>query len=121
MMTPHFLAEDWPVRFVALMSMLEDMTAQAQPVHRPFIVNDWVIVVSGLLERLPRDLSLRERLTLMRHSVLESFRQSAVRYTSDVNQQNDFLRATYPRWLTVEDLLDEYEAWAAQQIQLTHH
>jgi hypothetical protein len=109
MMTRHFLAENWPVRFVALMSMLEDMTAQVEQTHRPYIVNDWVIIVSGLLERLPRDLSSPECLTLMRHSVLEPFRQSAARCAADVSQQDEFLRSNYPQWLTVEDLLDEYE------------
>lgn len=121
MMAPHFLAEGWPVRFLALISMLEDMTEQVQQTHRPYIVNEWVIIVSGLLERLPRDLSSPECLTLMRHSVLEPFRQSAMRCTADASQQDEFLRSKYPQWLTVEDLLDEYDTWAAQQMRLTHH
>lgn len=121
MMTPHYLPETWPVRFVALMSMLEEMTAKVEPADRPYVVNDWLIIVSGLLERLPRDLSSPECLTLMRHCVLEPFRQSATRISLDVSRQDELLRSKYPEWLAVEDLLHEYETWAAQQLRLTLH
>lgn len=121
MMAPQFLPETWPVRFVALLSMLEDMTAKVEPADRPHVVNDWLIIVSGLLERLPRDLSSPECLTLMRHCVLEPFRRSATRVSLDVSRHDELLRNKYPEWLAVEDLLHEYETWAAQQLRLTRH
>lgn len=103
------------------MSMLEEMTAKVEPADRPLVVNDWLILVSGLLERLPRDLSSPECLTLMRHCVLERFRRSAAQTSPDESQQHEFLRNKYPEWLAVEDLLHEYETWAAQQLRLTRH
>lgn len=121
MMTLQFLPENWPVRFVALVSMLEDMTAQVEEANRPYAVNNWLAIVSGLLERLPRDLSSPECLTLMRHCVLEPFRRSAAQRSFDASQQDELVRSKYPQWLTVEDLLDEYETWAAQQLRLTRH
>jgi len=121
MMTPQFLAETWPVRFVALLSMLEDMTGQAGEADRPLVTNKWVAIVSALLENLPRDLDSPECLALMRHSALETFRQRAARRSPDVSEQDEFLRSRYPQWSVVEDLLREYEAWAAQQLRTTHH
>ncbi|WP_247750812.1 MULTISPECIES: hypothetical protein [unclassified Rhizobium] len=121
MMTPQFLAETWPVRFVALLSMLEDMTGQAGVADRPLVTNKWVAIVSGLLENLPRDMDCPECLALMRHSAIEIFRKRAARGTPDVRQQDELLRSTYPQWSAVEDLFDEYETWAAQQLPTTHH
>ncbi|WP_318765163.1 hypothetical protein [Agrobacterium fabrum] len=76
MMALEFLPETWPVRFVALLSMLEDITSNVEEVHRPYVFNNWVAIVSGLLEHLPRDLASPECLALMRHSVLDRFRQA---------------------------------------------
>lgn len=115
MMAPEFLPETWPVRFVALISMLEDMAAKVAEADRPFVVNNWVIIVTGLLEHLPRDLGSPECLTLMRYSPLERFRQTATRNTPDVEQQDAFLWRAYPQWPVVEDLLRGYETWAAKQ------
>ena len=121
MMAPQFLAETWPVRFVAVLSMLEDMTARVGETDRPLVTGNWIIIVTSLLEYLPRDMSSPECLALMRHSVLETFRKRARQQSPDVSQQDEFLRSTYPQWSAVEDLLDEYEAWAAQQLRTTHH
>ncbi|CVI64330.1 conserved hypothetical protein [Agrobacterium deltaense NCPPB 1641] len=121
MMAPEFLAETWPVRFVALMSMLEDMAGQVTEDNQPFIVNDWVIVVTGLLEHLPRDLESPECLALMRVSVLERFRQSAMRNSCDLTRQMELLRREYPQWPNVEDLLRNYETWAAKQSLVKPH
>lgn len=121
MMAPQFLAETWPVRFVALLSMLEEITAQVEEAGRPFVVNNWVIIVSGLLEHLPRDLSSPECLALMRHSALEPFRQSAMRESPCVDQHDELLRSKYPQWSVVEDLLREYETWAAKQSLIKRH
>ncbi|KAA3497927.1 hypothetical protein DXM27_24585 [Rhizobium rhizogenes] len=115
MMAPEFLPETWPVRFVALISMLEDIAAKVAEDDQPFVVNNWVIIVTGLLEHLPRDLRSPECLALMRHSPLERFRQTAVRNTPDTEQQAAFLRREYPQWTVVEDLLRDYETWAAKQ------
>lgn len=115
MMVPQFLPETWPFRFVALMSMLGDMTGQVGETARPFVVNNWVIIVSGLLEHLPRNLASPECLALMRHSALERFRQSAIRQSPEVGRQNELLQHTYPQWPIVEDLLRDYETWAAKQ------
>ncbi|WP_259664575.1 hypothetical protein [Rhizobium binae] len=121
MMTRHFLPETWPVRFLALISMLEEMTEQVEQADRLDIVNNWLAIVSGLLERLPRDMTSPECLTLMRHCVLEPFRQSATRHSRDVSQQDELLRSKYPQWVAVEELLEEYEALAAQKLRLTRH
>jgi len=121
MMAPEFLAETWPVRFVALMSMLEDMAGQVAEENQPFIVNDWVIVVTGLLEHLPRDLESPECLALMRMSVLERFRQSAERQAPDVAGQLDLLRRKYAQWPIVEDLMRNYQMWAAKQTMVKPH
>lgn len=118
MMALEFLPETWPVRFVALLSMLEDITSKVEEVHRPYVVNNWVVIVSGLLEHLPRDLASPECLALMGHSVLDRFRQSAIRQSPDVEQQNEFLRREYPQWSIAEDLLRDYEMWAAKQSQI---
>ncbi|WP_457578165.1 hypothetical protein [Ensifer adhaerens] len=120
-MAPQFLAESWPVRFVALMSMLEDITTQVGADDHPFVVNNWVIIVSGLLERLPRDLSSPECLALMRHSVVAQFQRQAIRIAPDVDQQNEHLRGQYPQWSLVEDLLHEYETWAVRQSRMLRH
>jgi hypothetical protein len=109
------------VRFVALLSMLEDMTGQAGEADRPLVTNRWVAIVSALLENLERDLDSPECLALMRHSALGVFRQRAARRSPDVSEQDDFLRNQYPQWSVVEDLLREYETWAAQQLRTTHH
>ncbi|ACM39292.1 conserved hypothetical protein (plasmid) [Allorhizobium ampelinum S4] len=121
MMTPQLLAETWPLRFVALLSMLEDMAGEAGEVDRPLVVNKWVAIVSGLLENLPRDMDSSECLALMRHSAIETFRKRATLQSPDVSQQDELLRSTYPQWSVVEDLLDEYEAWAAHQLRTTRH
>ena len=118
MMALEFLPETWPVRFVALLSMLEDITSKVEGIHRPYVVNNWVAIVSGLLEHLPRDLASPECLALMRHSVLDRFRQSAIQQSPDVEQQNEFLRREYPQWSIVEDLIRDYEMWAAKQSQI---
>ncbi|MEH0295425.1 hypothetical protein V6R98_25240 [Agrobacterium sp. CCNWLW71] len=118
MMALEFLPETWPVRFVALLSMLEDMASKVEKVHRPYVVNNWVAIVSGLLEHLPRDLASPECLALMRHSVLDRFRQSAIRQSPDVERQNEFLLREYPQWSIAEDLLRDYEMWAAKQSQI---
>ncbi|MFK4259902.1 hypothetical protein [Agrobacterium tumefaciens] len=118
MMALEFLPETWPVRFVALLSMLEDITSKVGGIHRPYVVNNWVAIVSGLLEHLPRDLASPECLALMRHSVLDRFRQSAIQQSPDVEQQNEFLRREYPQWSIAEDLLRDYEMWAAKQSQI---
>ncbi|SPZ48267.1 Uncharacterised protein [Agrobacterium tumefaciens] len=47
MMALEFLLETWPVRLVALLSMLEEMAGKAEEVQRPYVVNGWVIIVSG--------------------------------------------------------------------------
>ncbi|WP_236775360.1 hypothetical protein [Agrobacterium tumefaciens] len=117
MMALEFLPETWPVRFVALLSMLEDMAGKVEEVHRPYVVNNWVIIVTGLLEHLPRNLHSPECLALMRHSALDRFRRSAIQSTN-VEQQNEFLRREYPQWSIVEDLLRDYEMWAAKQSQI---
>lgn len=77
MMVPALLAETWPVRFVALMSMLEEMTAKISEADQPFVVKNWVIIVTGLLEQLPRDLASSESLAPMRYSALDRFRHTA--------------------------------------------
>lgn len=118
MMALEFLPETWPVRFVALLSMLEDITSKVGGIHRPYVVNGWVVIVSGLLEHLPRDLASPECLALMRHSALDRFRQSAIQQSPDVEQQNEFLRREYPQWSIAEDLLRDYEMWAAKQSQI---
>ncbi|MBO0134278.1 hypothetical protein JZX89_26430 [Agrobacterium sp. Rnr] len=118
MMALEFLSETWPVRFVALLSMLEDMASKVEEVNRRYVVNNWVAIVSGLLEHLPRDLASPECLALMRHSVLDRFRQSATQQSPDVEQQNEFLRREYPQWSIVEDLIRDYEMWAAKQSQI---
>lgn len=115
MMALEFLPETWPVRFVALLSMLEDITSKVEEVHRPYVVNNWVVIVSGLLEHLPRDLASPECVALMRHSALDRFRQSAIRRSPDVEWQNEILRREYPQWSIAEDLLRDYEMWAAKQ------
>ncbi len=121
MMAEQFWTEPWPVRFLALLSMLEDMTDKIKDEHRPYVVNNWVIVVTGLLERLPRVLSSPECLALMRNCALDIFRKTAGRWTPDVGQQNEHLRRHYPQWSAVEDLLHEYEAWAQVQRQTKLH
>ncbi|TCQ99185.1 hypothetical protein [Neorhizobium sp. JUb45] len=118
MMALEFLPETWPVRFVALLSMLEDITSKVEGIHRPYVVNNWVAIVSGLLEHLPRDLASPECLALMRHSVLDRFRQIAIQQSPDVEQQNEMLRREYPQWSIAEDLLRDYEMWAAKQSQI---
>ncbi|MGO4317784.1 hypothetical protein [Agrobacterium sp. MCAB5] len=118
MMALEFLPETWPVRFVALLSMLEDITGKVEEAHRPYVVNNWVVTVSGLLEHLPRDLASLECLALMRHSVLDRFRQRAVQQSPDVERQNEFLRREYPQWSIAEDLIRDYEMWAAKQSQI---
>jgi hypothetical protein len=118
MMALEFLPETWSVRFVALLSMLEDITSKVEGIHRPYVVNNWVAIVSGLLEHLPRDLASPECLALMRHSVLDRFRQSAIQQSPDVEQQNEFLRREYPQWSIAEDLLRDYEMWAVKQSQI---
>ncbi|NTA83923.1 hypothetical protein G6L13_25915 [Agrobacterium tumefaciens] len=118
MMALEFLPETWPIRFVALLSMLEDITGKVEEVHRPYVVNNWVAIVSGLLEHLPRDLASPECLALMRHSVLDRFRQSAIQQSPDVEWQNEMLRREYPQWSIAEDLLRDYETWAAKQSQI---
>ncbi|MFK4260053.1 hypothetical protein [Agrobacterium tumefaciens] len=114
-MALEFVPETWPVRFVALLSMLEDITSKVEGIHLPYVVNNWVAIVSGLLEHLPRDLASPECLALMRHSVLDRFRQAAIQQSPDVEQQNAFLRREYPQWSIAEDLLRDYEMWAAKQ------
>lgn len=121
MMATQFLAETWPVRFLALLSMLEDMTETVSDSQRPYVVNNWVVIVTGLLEHLPRDLSSPECLILMRHCALEIFRKTARHWTTDDEQQNAHLRRHYPQWSAVEDLLHEYEAWAQIQRQTKPH
>jgi hypothetical protein len=115
MMALEFLPETWPVRFVALMSMLEEMAGKVEEIHRLYVVNNWVAIVSGLLEHLPHDLASPECLALMRHSALERFRQAAIRQFPDVEQQNEYLRREYPQWSIVDGLLRGYEMWVAQQ------
>lgn len=114
----EFLPETWPVRFVALMSMLEDITCKVEEIHRPYVVNNWVAIVSGLLEHLPRNLASPECLALMRHSALDHFRQSAIQQAPDVERENEFLRREYPQWAIIEDLIRDYETWAAKQSQI---
>lgn len=121
MIAIQFLAETWPVRFLALLSMLEDMTEQMSDSQRPYVVNNWVVIVTGLLEQLPRDLSSPECLALMRNCALETFRKMAQHWTTDVEKQNAHLRRQYPQWSVVEDLLHDYEAWAQVQRQTKLH
>lgn len=121
MMMPQFLAETWPVQFVALMSMLEEMTKGKDEEHLPFIVNEWVIIVSALLECLPRDLSAPECRTLMRHCVIASFQRRALARIPDLGIENEFLRREYPQWSVVADLLHEYEVWAQKQLHVPRH
>ncbi|MGN7714884.1 hypothetical protein [Agrobacterium radiobacter] len=121
MMALEFLPETWPVRFVALLSMLEDIASKVEEVDQPYVVNNWVVIVSGLLEHLPRDLASPECLALMRLSVLDRFRQSAIQQSPDVEQQNEILRREYPQWSIAEDLLRDYEMWAAKQTQIKPH
>lgn len=97
------------------------MTGKVEEVERPLVVNNWVIIVSGLLEHLPRDLESSECLALMRHSAIEPFRRRALQFAPDLRQQNELLRSAYPQWMTVEDLIDDYEAWAAQRLRSYHH
>lgn len=118
MMAAEFLPETWPVRFVALLSMLGDITSKVEEIHRPYVVNNWVAIVSGLLEHLPRDLASPECLALMRHSALDRFRQSAIQQSPDVERQNEILRREYPQWSIAEDLLRDYQMWAAKQSQI---
>lgn len=115
MMALEFLPETWPVRFVALMSMLEEMAVKVEEIHRPYVVNNWVIIVSGLLEHLPRNLASPECLALMRHSALDRFRRSALQQSPDVERQNEMLRREYPQWSITENLIRDYEIWAAKQ------
>lgn len=117
MMALEFLPETWPVRFVALLSMLEEMAGKVEEIRWPYVVNNWVATVSGLLEHLPRDLASPECLALMRHSALDHFRRSAIRQAPGVERQNEFLRREYPQWSIVEHLLRDYEMWAAKQSQ----
>ncbi|MGN7715118.1 hypothetical protein [Agrobacterium radiobacter] len=121
MMAPQFLAETWPVRFVALMSMLEDIAGKVTEADHPFVVNNWVIIVTGLLEHLPRDMASPECLALMRYSVLERFRQSAMRESRNLEGQMELLRREYPQWPHVEDLLRSYEAWTSKQSLMKRH
>lgn len=57
MMVPQFQRKAWPVRFVALLSMLEDMVEQLPDATRPHVINNWVVIVTALVEKLPRDLT----------------------------------------------------------------
>ncbi|AHK05314.1 MULTISPECIES: hypothetical protein [Rhizobium/Agrobacterium group] len=114
MMALEFLLETWPVRLVALLSMLEEMAGKAEEVQRPYVVNGWVIIVSGLLENLPRDLESPECLALLRHSALDRFRKSAIQQSPDVERQNEFLRREYPQWSIAEDLIRDCEMWAGK-------
>ncbi len=92
MMAPQFQREAWPVRFVALLSMLEDMVEQLPDATRPHVINNWVVIVTALLEKLPRDLTSIECLVLMRHSAVENFRHLAFQLSPDFNRQNEILR-----------------------------
>lgn len=115
MMVPQFLAESWPVQFVALLSMLEDMTNGVDDEHRPFVVNEWVIIVSALVECLPRDLSSPECRALMRHCVIAAFQRRALACIPDLSTEDEFLRWEYPQWPIVADLLHEYQVWAVKR------
>ncbi|RCS22590.1 hypothetical protein DUT91_16990 [Phyllobacterium salinisoli] len=37
------------------------------------------------------------------------------------NQHDELLRSKYPQWSVVEDLLREYETWAAKQSLIKRH
>lgn len=121
MMVPNFLAETWPVRFDAPLSMLEDLTAGVDEEHRPFVVNEWLIIVTGLVECLPRDLSSPECRALMRYCAIEQFRRRALLNIPDVGKEDEFLCREYPQWSTTPDLLHEYETWAQSQSRIVRH
>ncbi len=108
----EFRSETWPVRFHALLSMLlasvEDKPAQTRPLE----VNTWMAIVTGVLEHLKPDVMQPECLALMSVSVSDPLQSEAAAHVALHPNVTDRLRAVYAEWMTVEDLLDEFDEWA---------
>jgi len=102
--------------FLALLSMLlasaKDKPAQA----RPFEVNAWKAHVAGVLEHLKPDVMQPECLVLMSVSVSEPLQSEAAAHIARDPTVTERLRAVYTEWMTVEDLLDEFDEWAKSRL-----
>ena len=95
-----------------LLARVEDEPVQA----RPFEVNAWMALVTGVLEHLKPDVSQPECLALMSVSVSEQLQAEAAAQIAQDPTVNDHLRAAYSDWMTVEELLDEFYEWAKSQL-----
>ena len=95
-----------------LLARVEDEPVQA----RPFEVNAWMALVTGVLEHLKPDVMQPECLALMTVSVGEPLKSEAAAHIGQDANVTDRLRAAYTEWMIVEDLLDEFDEWAKSRL-----
>jgi hypothetical protein len=107
----EFEPEAWPVRFFVLLSMLLASVEENPAPGRPYAINAWKAVVTGLLEHLKPDVTQPECLALMAASVSDIFQIEASVHMKRDPTIPDRLRSTYPEWMAVEELLEEFDHW----------
>lgn len=112
----EFRPEPWPVRFCALLSMLLASVEESCALGRPYAINAWKLLVTGLLEHLKPDTTNPECLALMSASASDVLQAAALAHIERDPMIPDFLRATYPEWMTVEELLDEFDGWVKENL-----